>query len=295
MESPLVSVIVRTRNSAATLPATLDSLRSQTRPVEVVVVDSGSTDDTLRIATARADRVVRISPEDFSYGGALNTGARVATAPFHGALSSHTVLPRPDWVEIACGHLEGGAVAACGGASDGDNVPLAGPLRVDAGYLARHRYWGFTNTASMWRAEVRAAHPFDESLVASEDQEWSWRAVAEGGYLVVDPRLTVSGSHRRRAGARAYHHRMVREIRALEHVRPLAPYPLPRAVADWVRPVPADPFVSPTRRFGRTRLLDIVARWEAGRQQRRGRVPQPRLVPRAISSREQEGDVRADA
>nr|WP_240897128.1 glycosyltransferase family A protein [Kineococcus vitellinus] len=293
---PVVSIVIRTYNSAATLTATIDSVRAQTRPVEVVVVDSGSTDDTLRIARERAERLVSIPHEEFSYGGALNAGAQAATTPVCGALSSHTVLPRPDWVEIGLEHLDAGAVAVCGGEVDGENRPLTAPLRADADYLGRHRYWGFTNTASMWRSEVWRAHPFDDSLVASEDQEWSWRAVAGGGHLVVDPRLTVSGSHRRGAGLRAYHHRMVREIRALEHVRPLGPYPATRALADWVRHAPSDPFVSPTRRFGRTRLLDIVARWEAGRQGRRGRVPQPRLTPRAVPRPGTgEEDVRADA
>ncbi|GAB3222938.1 hypothetical protein GCM10027586_12660 [Kineococcus gypseus] len=279
MVPPVVSIIIRTYNSAVTLNATIDSVRAQSCPVEVVIVDSGSTDDTLRIAHERAEQVVTIAHEDFSYGGALNAGARAAAAPFHGALSSHTLLPRRDWVEIGRRHLEAGAVAACGGEVDGDDRPLTAPLRADADYLARHRYWGFTNTASVWRSEVWRVHPFDESLVATEDQEWSWRAVAGGGHLVVDPRLTVSGSHRRTAGVRAYHRRMVAEIRALEHMRPLERYRVSDAIADWARPAPHDPFVSRARRFGRTRLLDVVARWDAGAQSRKGAVPQPRIVP----------------
>ncbi|MEW9265909.1 glycosyltransferase family 2 protein [Kineococcus endophyticus] len=289
--SPNVSVIVRTRNSAATLPATLSSLRSQTVPVRVVVVDSGSTDATVSIARDDADQLVQVPGESFSYGGALNTGAEAAPGPVQGSLSSHTVLPRPDWVEIALSHLDAGAVAVCGGDVDGGGRPLRAPLSADAEYLSRHRYWGFTNTASLWRADVRSAHPFDETLVASEDQEWSWRVVADGGVLVVDPRLTVSGSHRRTAGLKAYHQRMVREIRALEHLRPLAHYPLWQGVADWVRSEPVDPFVSRVRPFGRTRLLDIAARWDAGRQQRHGKVPQPRTRHRASSGN---GEVRAD-
>ncbi|WP_432547376.1 glycosyltransferase [Kineococcus sp. SYSU DK004] len=272
-------MIVRTWNSAATLPATLDSVRAQTVPVEVVVVDSGSTDGTLDVARERADVVVEMPHEEFSYGRALNVGAAAATAPRHAALSSHTVLPRTDWLERAVRHLDEGAVAACGAETDGDHRPLAEPLRADHEYLTRYRYWGFTNTASAWRAEVWRAHPFDETLVATEDQEWSWRAVADGGWFVADPQLVVSGSHRRRAGLRAYHRRMVAEIRALEHVRPLAPYPLHRAARDWAAPEPGDPFVSRTRRFGRTRLLDVTARWEAGVQSRRGTTPQPRVVP----------------
>jgi len=293
---PEISIVVRTFNSAATLDRTLDSVRSQTLPAQIVVVDSGSTDDTLRIARDRADRVGTLAHAEFSYGRALNVGARLASSPYCGSLSSHTVLPRTDWLEIAHGHLTAGAVATCGGETDGAGNPLTEPLRADAAYLRRHRYWGFTNTASLWDNRVWRGRVFDESLVASEDQEWSWRAVEAGGPLVVDPRLTVSGSHRRTAGLRAYHRRMVREIRALEHVRPLSRYPVLRGVTDWARSEPSDPFVSSTRAFGRTRLLDIAARWDAGRQAGQG-FAQPRIEARPVDELSQggEGQVRADA
>nr|WP_276610698.1 glycosyltransferase family A protein [Kineococcus siccus] len=271
-------MIVRTCNSAATLPDTLASIRRQTVAAEVVVVDSGSTDETLDIARAGADQVLTYPQHEFSYGRALNRGAASARGRYCGAVSSHTVLPREDWLEIALAHLDAGAVAACGAAEDAVHRPLTAPLHADAAYLAEHRYWGFTNTASCWDPEVWRAEPFDETLVASEDQEWSWRAVAAGGHVVADPRLLVSGSHRRQAGLRRYHARMVAEIRALEHLRPLAPYPWWTALADWARAVPLDPFVSRTRRFGRTRLLDVAARWDAGSGARRGTRPQPRVA-----------------
>lgn len=54
MREPL-SVLVPTRNEEANLPACLDSVRWAE---EVVVVDSGSTDGTLSIATGGADRVL---------------------------------------------------------------------------------------------------------------------------------------------------------------------------------------------------------------------------------------------
>ncbi|MEW1958808.1 glycosyltransferase [Kineococcus sp. NPDC059986] len=265
-----VSLIIRTYDSVRTLGASIESIRAQTVPAHVIVVDSGSTDGTLHLAQRDADEVVQIRHQDFTYGHALNVGAAAARTPVHGALSSHAVLPRPDWLEIALSHIEAGAVAACGADSDPLHAPLTAPVRADARYLARHRYWGLTNTADVWDAAAWRREPFDEALVASEDQEWSWRAVAEGGWIVVDPALLVSGGHRRTAGMRAYHRRMVSEIRALEHVRPLQQYSVVDAVGDWVRREPRDPFISRARRLGRTRLLDAAARWDAGRRSAQG-------------------------
>jgi glycosyltransferase involved in cell wall biosynthesis len=53
MESPLISVIVPVFNRETLLPATLDSLWSQTyRPFEVVLVDNGSSDGSLAVCEA---------------------------------------------------------------------------------------------------------------------------------------------------------------------------------------------------------------------------------------------------
>ena len=97
--APHASAIVRTLNSAATLGACLESLKRQTMPPEIIVVDSGSSDATMAIAFQLADRIVQIARDSFSYGRALNRGAEVAVAPVHFAVSSHCVIPRRDWIE----------------------------------------------------------------------------------------------------------------------------------------------------------------------------------------------------
>lgn len=60
----LISVVIPTRNSAATLERCLRSIREQVHTeLELVVVDNHSTDETQRIAQAHADRVVLAGPE----------------------------------------------------------------------------------------------------------------------------------------------------------------------------------------------------------------------------------------
>ena len=56
--NPVASAVVRTYNSARTVEATLASLRAQDVPVEILVVDSGSTDGTLELVAGTADRVL---------------------------------------------------------------------------------------------------------------------------------------------------------------------------------------------------------------------------------------------
>ncbi len=79
---PLVSVIVPTRNSAATLRACLQSISEQTYPaVEIVVVDRDSDDDTKKIAKQFTKRVYNHGPErsaQRNYGVRKSSGSYVA-------------------------------------------------------------------------------------------------------------------------------------------------------------------------------------------------------------------------
>lgn len=262
----LVTVIVRTFNSADTVSATLRSLREQTVPVHVVVVDSGSTDGTLDLADDAADAVIRIESSRFTFGRALNVGAAAATTPVHAALSSHCVLPHTRWAADVVHHVvDGGAAGACGAPSGPDGTPLRAPFPADHATLVAHPFWGFSNHGSAWSAQTWCACRFDEQLTASEDKEWSWRATATGGFITFDPALTVPAPHRRADGTRSYYRRLVKESTALLPLRPLAPYPLSRAARDLLTARPHGPVVSESRRAGRTRTIEVAARWRAGR------------------------------
>lgn len=78
-----ISVIIPARNEAKNLPVLLGSLQNQTAsPLEVIVVDDGSTDDTSDVATSFNVRVIPVTNKSAEWTGktyALQMGAQHAS------------------------------------------------------------------------------------------------------------------------------------------------------------------------------------------------------------------------
>jgi glycosyltransferase involved in cell wall biosynthesis len=90
MTNPLVSVIVPTRNNAATLHDCLRSIDNQTYGnIELLVVDNNSTDNTLEIAKVYTTHVYVMGPERSAQ---RNFGASTATGEYVCMIDSDMTL-----------------------------------------------------------------------------------------------------------------------------------------------------------------------------------------------------------
>ena len=99
--APAVSVIVRSKDEAPRLRLTLTALAHQTAPVEVIVVDDGSTDDTPGVIAAAATRMnVTSLRHDTAQGrsAASNAGAARASGEILLFLDGD-ILAAPDLAE----------------------------------------------------------------------------------------------------------------------------------------------------------------------------------------------------
>lgn len=199
--SPRCSVVVRTKNEAPFIARVLDLLAAQTLAeeggLEVIVVDSGSTDHTLAVVHARPEvRLIEIPAESFTYGGALNTGAEAATAPIIAALSAHALPYDDHWLERLVACFDDPQVAAASGELvDWDDEPLTSRRVQDLELAQRNPYWGYSNVAGAFRAELWREHPFRTDLAAAEDKEFAWHWLHEGRTVAIDPELAVEHDH----------------------------------------------------------------------------------------------------
>lgn len=90
---PLCSVIVPTYNAATYLAEALDSALEQTyQPIEVVVIDDGSTDDTAQVLDGYGDRIVRRYQSNAGVSAARNAGLGLAHGDYIAFLNADDVF-----------------------------------------------------------------------------------------------------------------------------------------------------------------------------------------------------------
>jgi rhamnosyltransferase len=199
-----IGVVIRTLNESALLGRCLDTLQAQQGDfaLDVVVVDSGSTDATVAIAQEHGARVVHMAPEDFDYSAALRVGIEEAAGDLLVLLSAHAIPLDDRWLERMTAPFADQRVA---GVTSGQVAWPGAPwwelVRLSRAFgEARREYTAgdadglvFSNAASCIRRGVWQEHPF--TLPAAEDQDWAERVIAAGHVVVYEPAAMVYHSH----------------------------------------------------------------------------------------------------
>jgi len=194
-----VSVLIRARNEARSIGRVLELIRAQdfSGEVELIVIDTGSTDDTVEIARRAGARVFSYD-RPFSYGGTINMGAELASGDVLIVLAAHAFPYDRVWLGELVGPLGDPSVAAA------SSRHVAG--REDDPFMRRglaHRFpcrviysypscpVSVSNVSAAYRRELILRYPFDEAVRFSEDYLWAERAMREGYRVVYVPTSVV--------------------------------------------------------------------------------------------------------
>jgi glycosyltransferase involved in cell wall biosynthesis len=179
-------VVIRCLNEEEHIGRLLTGLNlQQRRPDQIIVVDSGSTDATLGIARRYDVTIVRIEPEAFSFGRALNLGCEAANGDHIVLMSAHVYPVYDSHLDLLCAPFEDDEVVLTYGRQTGDHRTQFSEARVMAQWFpeksAARQSHPFCNNAN---AAIRRAHwltqPYDETLTGLEDLDWARRAQAAG-------------------------------------------------------------------------------------------------------------------
>ena len=195
-DAPALSVVVIGRNEGERLTRCIESVKAMRPvdgPVELIYVDSASTDDSVARAEALGARVITVRPERPCAAVGRNAGWRAAAAPFVLFLDGDTVLD-PDFVADSLPEFDDPEVTVVWGhrretrpeaslfnrVLDLDWVYPPGPSEFCGG------------DALMRRAVLEAVGGYDDRLIAGEEPEMCRRMRAKG-YVILHVDRPMTG------------------------------------------------------------------------------------------------------
>lgn len=214
-----VSVVIPTFNAGSDLARLLSALKQQTLPpLEIVVVDSGSRDETLKSAAEFGAKIVSYT-EQFDHGLARDAGIAASRGDVVVLTVQDAVPASDDWLEKLTRHF---ADATVGGVYSRQIPPADGPLELqikadleaeqgdgpafvrlkDHAEYARYtpaqklELYRFDDVNSALRRSVWKRLPFGPCKYA-EDLQWARKALEAGHTLVREPHAPVIHAHRR--------------------------------------------------------------------------------------------------
>lgn len=221
-----VSVVIRTLNEAKHLGTLLEGIKNQKTDnlaIEVVLIDSGSTDGTLEIAEKYGCRIHHITREQFSFGRSLNWGCEVADGDILVITSGHCVPCDEDWIQKLCQPILDGKAQYTYGRQFGGDESFYSETRIFAKYFPETSqipqegyYCNNANSALTFDAWER--YKFDEELTGLEDMELAKRLVADGGKVAYVADAGVF--HHHNESWKQVKTRFEREAIALQAIKP---------------------------------------------------------------------------
>lgn len=220
------SIVIRTLNEGRHLGALLDGIAGQDAPGlthDVVVVDSGSTDDTVAIARRADCTVLTIARQDFSFGRSLNLGCAAAKGDFLVFVSGHCLPEGRDWLARLVAPLAEGAAEYVYGRQIGGPGSRYSECRIFAKYYPEtptdlHDGFFCNNANAALLRSAWEARRFDEELTGLEDMELAKRLTEAGGRVRYVPEACVRHLHDESWGQ--IRRRFEREAIALRHIMP---------------------------------------------------------------------------
>jgi glycosyltransferase involved in cell wall biosynthesis len=195
------SIVIRALNEDEHLPALFSGLLRQTlQPREVILVDSGSTDDTVAIAEAHGAHIVHIEPACFSFGRALNVGCAAATGDILVFVSAHVFPTDEYWLENLIEPFADEAVTLSYGRQTGDHRTRFSELQLMRQWYPDesnpNQSTPFCNNANCAvRRSAWLERPYDEELTGLEDLAWAKQAVRAGERIAYRADATIVHIH----------------------------------------------------------------------------------------------------
>jgi glycosyltransferase involved in cell wall biosynthesis len=214
---PKITIITPSLNQGQFIDATIHSVLSQGYPnLEYIIMDGGSSDNTLDILRSYSDRVTWVSEKDTGQTNAINKGLRMAGGDIMAYLNADDLFLPGTLEKIARKFME-----------NPDAMWITGRCRIinENGREVRRLITGYKNLflgmhhrsllsitdyisqpATFWRSGIfRELGPLDESLHYAMDYEYWLRLNANYPLIVIPDYLAAFRIHSQSKNTNAGH------------------------------------------------------------------------------------------
>jgi len=244
---PACSIVIRAFNEGQHIGRLLQGIQAQTVDnVEVIVVDSGSSDETVAIAERYGSKIVRITPEAFTFGRSLNWGVAAATGALVVNISAHCYPVYPDWLEKLLAPLRDREVAVSYGKQRGGKTNHYSEYQFFRKYFPdvsqpRQGQPYSHNANAAIRRSLWEQQPYNEKVTGLEDLAWSSWGQEQGYEIAYVAEAEVIHLHDERPVQ--VQNRYRREAIALKQILPesqfnawnLVRLGVSSTVSDWIQ------------------------------------------------------------
>jgi glycosyltransferase involved in cell wall biosynthesis len=222
-----ISIIVPTLNQGQFIKETLDSLLVQDYPgLEIIVMDGGSTDNTLDILKSYGDKLLWKSEKDHGQTQAINKGIGFATGEILGFLNSDDILLPGALSSVATAFSDSNVSWVSGDYEiiDGQGKPIQSFVVLYKRFLrlfSSRWLLSFTNyvvqPSTFWRRELfDQIGEFDETLNYVMDYDFWMRAIQKRRPFIIHRKLSAFRIHQQSKGGSRYEQQFSEEIEVLQ-------------------------------------------------------------------------------
>lgn len=200
--SPLVSIIIRTKNEERWIDHCLGAIETQNlSDYEIILVDNNSEDRSVKIARKYTEKI--ISVKEFYPGKAINEGIRASQGKYIVIISGHCIPKNNFWLEKLIEPLENDKTDLLAGVY-GRQEPLSSSSPLDKRDLTvvfgldertQKKDSFFHNANSALSRKIWEKFPFDEETTNIEDRMWGAEVIKNGYHIHYTPHASVYHYH----------------------------------------------------------------------------------------------------
>lgn len=221
----LISIIIRTYNEERYLEELLNAINKQKLSkykIEIIIVDSGSTDSTIDVAKKYKVRLTYIDKKDFSFGRSLNLGCKFSKGEILVFISGHCIPTSNNWLERLINPIIKGYEYSYGRQIGRDTSYFSEKQVFSRNYpkktLLPQNGFFCNNANSAISRKIWKKYKFNEDITGCEDMELAKRYFNDGGQIAYISNAVVFHIHNE--NWTAIRRRYERESIALQFIMP---------------------------------------------------------------------------